>query len=287
MLTDELSFADCLGPYPHGGRGPLSRLARALQTGSRRAGTGDDLRGAPRRVDRRKGRRPRRGRRRGERVRECGSTSIGFRLARGPRLPGMSTSGADLTPESRVEAAAIEAVLTVATEPVPPGLLAELLELAVETVEELCLNMATSYELEGRGFELVRVAGGYRFQSSERFAAYVERFVLEGGPQKLSPAALETLAVVAYKQPISRSQVAAIRGVNVESVMRMLVARGYVQAVGRDDGPGQAVLFGTTPMFLERLGLDSIEDLPPLAAFVPPATTVEMLEKVLRSEPGE
>jgi len=199
----------------------------------------------------------------------------------------MSRNGSDLTPEERVEAAAIEAVLTVATEPVPPGLLAELLELPVERVEELCLELATSYELEGRGFSLARVAGGYRFQSSERFAAYVERFVLEGGPQKLSPAALETLAVVAYKQPISRSQVAAIRGVNVESVMRMLVARGYVQAVGRDDGPGQAVLFGTTPMFLERLGLDSIEDLPPLAAFVPPATTVEMLEKVLRSEPGE
>ncbi len=199
----------------------------------------------------------------------------------------MSASGPDLTPESRVEAAAIEAVLTVATEPVPPGLLAELLELPVERVEELCLDLATSYELEGRGFSLARVAGGYRFQSSERYAAYVERFVLEGGPQKLSPAALETLAVVAYKQPISRSQVAAIRGVNVESVMRMLVARGYVQAVGRDDGPGQPVLFGTTPMFLERLGLDSIEDLPPLAAFVPPASTVEMLEKVLRSEPGE
>ncbi len=199
----------------------------------------------------------------------------------------MSASGPGLTPESRVEAAAIEAVLTVATEPVPPGLLAELLELPVETVEELCLELATSYELEGRGFSLARVAGGYRFQSSERYAAYVERFVLEGGPQKLSPAALETLAVVAYKQPISRSQVAAIRGVNVESVMRMLVARGYVQAVGRDEGPGQPVLFGTTPMFLERLGLDSIEDLPPLAAFVPPASTVEMLEKVLRSEPGE
>ena len=81
---------------------------------------------------------------------------------------------------------------------------------------------------------------------SEAYAAYVERFVLDGGPQKLSPAALETLAVVAYKQPISRSQVSAIRGVNVESVMRMLVARGYVQAVGRDEGPGQAILFGTT-----------------------------------------
>jgi len=194
---------------------------------------------------------------------------------------------ADDRARSRAESAAIEAVLTVATEPVLPGLLAELLELPVEQVERLCRELAASYEADGRGFALVRVAGGYRFQSSETYAPYVERFVLEGGPQKLSPAALETLAVVAYKQPISRSQVSAIRGVNVESVMRMLVARGYVQAVGRDDGPGQPILFGTTQMFLERLGLDSIDDLPPLAGFVPPAATVEMLENVLRSEPGE
>ncbi|MGD0439159.1 MAG: SMC-Scp complex subunit ScpB [Acidimicrobiales bacterium] len=211
----------------------------------------------------------------------------------------MSGSEPDVAPEGRgedppeaakqlrPESAAIEAVLTVATEPVPPGLLAELLEIPVERVEQLCRELAAGYEADGRGFVLARVAGGYRFQSSEAYAAYVERFVLDGGPQKLSPAALETLAVVAYKQPISRSQVSAIRGVNVESVMRMLVARGYVQPVGRDDGPGQAILFGTTPMFLERLGLDSIDDLPPLVAFVPPASTVEMLENVLRSEPGE
>ena len=188
---------------------------------------------------------------------------------------------------TRSESAAIEAVLAVATEPVPPGILAELLEIPVERVEQLCCELASSYESDGRGFSLVRVAGGYRFQSSESYAAYVERFVLDGGPQKLSPAALETLAVVAYKQPISRSQISAIRGVNVESVMRMLVARGYVQAVGRDEGPGQPILYGTTSMFLERLGLDSVEDLPPLAGFVPPASTVEMLENVLRAEPGE
>jgi segregation and condensation protein B len=189
--------------------------------------------------------------------------------------------------DARVEAAAIEAVLTVATEPVPPGLLAELLELPVEQVEAICADLQAGYVAEGRGFGLARVAGGYRFQSAEAYAPYVERFVLDGGPQKLSPAALETLAVVAYKQPISRSQISAIRGVNVEGVMRMLVARGYVQAVGRDEGPGQPILYGTTSMFLERLGLDSVDDLPPLAGFVPPASTVEMLENVLRSEPGE
>jgi segregation and condensation protein B len=206
-----------------------------------------------------------------------------------PEEPAEELAGeAEGLPDSAaIEAAAIEAVITVATEPVPPGLLAELLELPVERVEQLCGDLAAGYKTDGRGFELARVAGGYRFQSSEAYAAYVERFVLDGGPQRLSPAALETLAVVAYKQPISRSQVSAIRGVNVESVMRMLVARGYAQAVGRDDGPGQPILYGTTSMFLERLGLDSIEDLPPLAAFVPPASTVEMLENVLRSEPGE
>ena len=188
---------------------------------------------------------------------------------------------------ARTETAAIEAVLTVATEPVPPGLLAELLEIPVERVEQLCGELARGY-LERRA-RLYPGPGGrwLPLPVSRAYAAYVERFVLDGGPQKLSPAALETLAVVAYKQPISRSQISAIRGVNVESVMRMLVARGYVQAVGRDEGPGQPILYGTTSMFLERLGLDSIEDLPPLAGFVPPASTVEMLENVLRSEPGE
>ena len=147
-----------------------------------------------------------------------------------------------MTPESTSRtAAAIEAVLTVATEPVPPGLLAELLELPVERVEELCLDLGDRHTRpraeasRSRGWPAATAS-----RAASVYAAYVERFVLDGGPQKLSPAALETLAVVAYKQPISRSQVAAIRGVNVESVMRMLVARGYVQAVGRDDGPGQA-----------------------------------------------
>jgi segregation and condensation protein B len=181
--------------------------------------------------------------------------------------------------------AAIEAVLTVATEPVTPGLLAELLELPVERVETICSELAASYEAEGRGFTLMRVAGGYRLQSHEAFAGHVERFVLDGSPTKLSPAALETLAVVAYKQPVSRTQVSAIRGVNADGVLRLLAARGYISEVGRDNGPGQAVLFGTTAGFLERLGLDSLAELPPLAAFVPPATTVEMLEQALRPDP--
>jgi segregation and condensation protein B len=174
----------------------------------------------------------------------------------------------------------------VSPEPVAPGLLAELLEISVERVTSICSELAESYETEGRGFCLVKVAGGYRFQSNPEFAGHVERFVLDGVPTKLSSAALETLAVVAYKQPVSRGQISAIRGVNADGVLRLLTTRGYVEPVGRDTGPGQAVLFGTTTTFLERLGLDSLDDLPALAAFVPPASTVEMLERALRPESG-
>jgi segregation and condensation protein B len=113
-------------------------------------------------------------------------------------------------------------------------------------------------------------------------APYVERFVLEGQSAKLSAAALETLAIVAYKQPLSRAQIAAIRGVSVDSVVRTLEQRGYIGEVARDPGPGQAVLFGTTPLFLERLGINSISDLPSVAEFVPGADVVEALEHGLR-----
>ncbi len=164
---------------------------------------------------------------------------------------------------------AIEAIVMVADQPVEPHLLAQLLEMSPTRIEELCAELAAAYRDEDRGFELVRVAGGYRFQSHADLAPYVERFVLEGQNARLSAAALETLAIVAYKQPVSRAQVAAIRGVNAEGVIRTLHARGYIHEVGRDPGPGQAVLYGTTPLLLERLGLDRIEDLPPLAEFVP------------------
>ena len=191
-----------------------------------------------------------------------------------------------LPEEARAEAAAIEAVLIAATEPVPASLLAELLEIGTERVEELCRALASAYEDEERGFELARVAGGYRFQSHPAYRGYVERFILDDAPQRLSPAALETLAIVAYKQPITRAQLSAIRGVNVEGVMRLLVQRGYVAAIGRDAGPGQAVLFGTTDAFLERLGLDHLGELPPLERFVPDTAEVEALEGVLRTGPA-
>src|SRR5438270_44948 len=170
---------------------------------------------------------------------------------------------------------AIEAILMVAEEPVEPQLLAQLLEMSPSKVEELCATLAATYEDDDRGFVLARVAGGYRFQSHPDLAPYVERFVLEGQSARLSSAALETLAIVAYKQPVSRAQVAAIRGVDVDAVMRTLQHRGYIEEVARDPGPGQAVLFGTTRLFLEKLGIDSLADLPPLAGFVPGPEVVD------------
>jgi segregation and condensation protein B len=179
---------------------------------------------------------------------------------------------------------AIEAILMVADTPIEPHLLAQLLEVAPARIEELCEELAAGYDESGRGFVLVRVAGGYRFQSHPDLAPYVERFVLEGQSARLSAAALETLAIVAYKQPVSRAQVAAIRGVNADGVLRTLLQRGYVAEVARDPGPGQAVLYGTTTVFLERLGLDRIEQLPALADFVPGPEIMEALEHGLRAD---
>ena len=180
--------------------------------------------------------------------------------------------------------AAIEAVLMVAERPVEPRVLARLVETSTETVERACRELDDEYRSRGAGFTLVRVAGGYRFQSHPEQAAYVERFVVEGQTTRLSAAALETLAIVAYKQPISRAQVAAIRGVSVDAVVRTLTQRGYIDEVSRDAGPGQAILYGTTPLFLEKMGLDSINDLPDLGDFVPGPDVVEALEDGLRFE---
>ena len=175
----------------------------------------------------------------------------------------------------------------VADSPVDPHLLAQVTETAPAVMEQLLAEMAAEYQAEARGFVLVRIAGGYRFQSHPDLTGYVERFVLEGQSARLSSAALETLAIVAYKQPISRAQVASIRGVNVDGVIRTLEQRGYIAEIARDPGPGQAVLFGTTAQFLERLGLGSVDDLPPIAAFVPGADVVEALEIGLRVEPDD
>jgi segregation and condensation protein B len=180
---------------------------------------------------------------------------------------------------------AIEAVVLVAMEPVEPELLAQLLEQPVALVERWCTELQASYAAERHGFELKRVAGGYRYQTHPDQTPYVERFVLHDSKARLSGAALETLAIIAYKQPISRAQVASIRGVDPDGVIRTLQARGYIDEVARDHGPGQAVLFGTTALFLDKLGLDSVDDLPPIAEFIPSAEIVEALEQGLRVSP--
>jgi segregation and condensation protein B len=182
---------------------------------------------------------------------------------------------------------AIEAVIMVSHDPVPTDLLAQLLEQPVSLVEQWCDELATEYVEQQRGFELRRVAGGFRYQTHPDQTPYVERFVLHDQKARLSGAALETLAIVAYKQPISRAQVASIRGVDPDGVIRTLQARGYIDEVGRDDGPGNAILFGTTLQFLEKLGLASLDDLPPIAEFIPDADVVEALEHGLRVTPAD
>lgn len=183
-----------------------------------------------------------------------------------------------LTPEAR----AIEAVLVAAVEPVPVGVLAELLEIPSEQVEPYVDELVASCREGGRGFEVVRLAGGLRMQTHPDLAPYVERFANVGVSARLSAAALETLAIVAYKQPVSRAQIAALRGVNVDGVVRLLEHRGYIETVGHAPGPGQAALYGTTDAFLERLGLDRLDQLPPVEDLLPGPEALTELEDQLR-----
>ncbi len=181
-------------------------------------------------------------------------------------------------------ARAIEAVVLVAVEPVTPGLLAELVEEPAERVEAACARLAASYE--GHGFVLAKVAGGYRYQTHPDLAPYVERFANRDVSHRLSTAALETLAIVAYRQPVSRAQISAVRGVNADGVVRLLEQRGYIGAVGRAEGLGQPILYGTTDLFCERLGLDTVDQLPPVEDFLPGPDVAGELEEGLRHPGG-
>jgi len=183
-----------------------------------------------------------------------------------------------LTPELR---RVIEAILMVAEEPVDPRLLAQVMEEPLDDVVAALEALAAGYEADARGFVLRDVGGGWRVYSHPDAAPWVERFVLAGQNPRPSAAALETLAVIAYKQPVSRVQISAIRGVNCDGVVRTLVQRGLVEEVGRDMGPGQAVLLGTTVTFLERMGLRDLSGLPPLSNFVPGPEQAEAVENVI------
>lgn len=169
---------------------------------------------------------------------------------------------------------ALEAVLMVVDEPVPAAELAVAVEAPTEVVADALAALRDEYADPDapRGFELREVDGGWRMYSSRLYADVVGRFVVDGQSARLSQAALETLAVVAYRQPVTRGQVSQVRGVNVDSVMKTLAARGLVTEVGEAGG---AVLYGTSTEFLERMGLSSLDDLPPLAPFLPDLADID------------
>ncbi len=163
---------------------------------------------------------------------------------------------------------ALEAILFVADEPVDVSTLSQVLEVGRDEVEDALRALEQRLRGEERGFVLRQVAGGWRLYTARDAAPYLERWVLSGRSSKLSQAALETLAVVAYKQPITRQEIGDIRGVSVDGVVKTLEARELIEEIGRDEGPGQAILYGTTRQFLEKLGLDDLSGLPELTGFL-------------------
>jgi len=171
----------------------------------------------------------------------------------------------------------IEAILMVVDEPVSEVTLAQVLEQTTDVIEAALAHLSLSYE--DRGFTLKKISGGWRFYSHPEFATVVEKFVLDGQQSRLTQAALETLSVVAYRQPVSRARVSAIRGVNVEAVMKTLITRGLVEESGLEHETG-AILYTTTSYFLERLGLNSLDDLPALAPYLP---DLDGLDEILDS----
>jgi segregation and condensation protein B len=170
-----------------------------------------------------------------------------------------------MTEAANQDTRALEALFFVSDEPLTSAVLAQALELDRRTVEAMCDRLQRELDDRGSGLVLRNVAGGWRLFTHPDTAATVERFVLSSRQARLTKAALETLSIVAYKQPVTRHQVSAIRGVNSDGVLRALADRGLVEEAGREEGPGRPVLYGTTPQFLERLGLPSLASLPSLA----------------------
>jgi segregation and condensation protein B len=168
----------------------------------------------------------------------------------------------------------LEAVLMVADQPLDDVTLASAVGYPAEEVVAALAELASEYDEQGRGFELRNVAGGWRYYTRDDYAAVVEGFVLEGQQARLTQAALETLAIVAYKQPVTRARVSAIRGVNVDGVMRTLLTRGLVEEAG-EDGEHGASLYRTTGYFLERIGVTSLDELPELAPYLPDMDDLE------------
>lgn len=178
--------------------------------------------------------------------------------------------------------AALEAILFVTEAPVPSGELAEVLEISVEEVDRSIETLQIRLDEANSGLCVVRSAGGSRLASRPEAYPFLERFSSSATAKRLSNAALETLAVIAYRQPVSRNQVAEIRGVDSDSSIRTLERLGLIEEAGRLPTPGNPAIYRTTTLFLEKLGVDSLSDLPPLADHVPPATVVEALEDTFR-----
>jgi segregation and condensation protein B len=170
--------------------------------------------------------------------------------------------------------AVLESLLLVVDSPAEEELLATVTGVSEPRVVEVLRRMADQYTEGQRGIDLRRVGGGWRFYTRDRFAPYVEKLLLDGQRARLTRAALETLAVIAYRQPVTRQRVAAVRGVNVDGVIRTLLARGLIEETGTDSDTG-GFLFRTTELFLERIGLSSLDDLPPIAPLLPEVDSID------------
>ncbi|GAA3360647.1 SMC-Scp complex subunit ScpB [Saccharopolyspora gregorii] len=193
--------------------------------------------------------------------------------ARSDAAVAVSRTPPDLTEDDALDSA-LEALLLVVDVPAGEELLADVLDQPVARIRTALQRLASGYEEAGRGIDLRRVGEGWRFYTRETYAPYVERYLLDGQRAKLTRAALETLAVISYRQPVTRARVAAVRGVNVDGVIRTLVGRGLVEEAGTDPETG-GFLYCTTELFLERLGLSSLKDLPPLAPLLPEVDTID------------
>ena|ERR1700736_3592997 len=196
--------------------------------------------------------------------------------------------GLELEPQTQLDeaelTAVIEALLLVVDTPVPVATLATVTQQTTDRVEAAVRRMASELNDRGSGIDLREAAGGWRMYTRAQFAPYVEALLLDGARSKLTRAALETLAVVAYRQPVTRARVSAVRGVNVDGVMRTLLARGLITEAGTDSDTG-AIIFATTELFLERLGLSSLSDLPDIAPMLPDIDMIDDLSESLDQEP--
>jgi len=178
----------------------------------------------------------------------------------------------------------IESLLFVSDQPLSVAKISEVVEVGEEEVAHILADLANEYKRADRGYQLREVAGGYRLYSHPAYSSYIEKLLLSFDHRRLTQAALETLSIIAYKQPVTRSDVAAIRGVNSDGVINTLLNRDLIRELGRQDAPGQPILYGTTTRFLESFGLRGLDELPPLDEFNPDEDVRRQIEENLRTQ---